>query len=58
MGFKTYVHVQRLTIAAGSTRSDRHDDELISSDKVPDAALLGCGFVAWMCLDVEFEAGG
>lgn len=51
------MHVQCLAISAGAADSDGHDDKLVSADKVPDAALFGCGFVAWMCLDVEFEAG-
>lgn len=49
------MHVQSLSIASCAADSDGNDDELIFSDKVPDAAFFGGGFVAWVGLDVEFE---
>jgi hypothetical protein len=51
----TYVHVQCLAIASTSADRGGHNDQLVLCDKIPNAALFACGFVARVGLDVELE---
>ena len=51
----TYVHVQCLAITSASTDRRSHNDQLVLCDKVPNASLFACRFVARVGLNVEFE---
>jgi hypothetical protein len=52
----TYVHVQCLTITSASADRRSHNNQLVLCDKIPDAALFACGFVAGVGLNVEFKS--
>jgi hypothetical protein len=52
----TYVHIQCLTITSASADRRSHNDQLVLSDKVPNASLFACRLVARVGLDVEFES--
>ena len=52
------MNIQHLSITPLSTDRSSHYDQLLPRDKVPYAALMFCGFGAWMRLDVEFEPKG